>query len=183
MNKVSQRLYVQKFAVKLEHRLLPSRDLGARRHHVEAAGRRRSRRGPKVQENPGPSLPYRVGNVQIPIDRVEEGRLVLVDLLGVKTRDLAPSASRVISVLEVLGRKNEGSEEDATTALQGTSSVVILGLFHGEILSRDVSLDEDKIVHGYLQGRVASPRPLESLLDEGPQGKNGLAANLISAHG
>lgn len=181
-DKVPQRLDVEELGVELEHGLLPTRNLGARRHHADATGRRRWRRRPEIQKNPGPSFPYSVGDVQVPVDCVKESRLVLVDLLSVKARDLAPGAGGVVSVLKVLGRENEGGKKDTATALQGTSSLVIPRLFHGEILSRDVPLDEDEIVHGYLQCRVAGARPLEGLLDEGPQGKNGLVANLVSAN-
>jgi hypothetical protein len=35
-----------------------------------------------------------------------------------------------------------------------------------------VSLDEDQVVQGNLEGRVAGPRSLERLLDEGAEGKH-----------
>lgn len=140
---VPQRLDVKEVGVELEHGLLPGRDLGARGHHADAARRRRSRRWPEIQKDTSPALPYCVGNVQVPADCVEESRLVLVDLLGVQTRDLAPGASRVVSVLEVLGRENERGKEDAAAALQGTRSLVVPRLFHCEVELRNMVLDEN----------------------------------------
>jgi hypothetical protein len=54
------------------------------------------------QDNLLPLLPYRVNNVQFPVDSFEEGHLVGVDLADLEARDLAPCASRVVAVLQVL---------------------------------------------------------------------------------
>lgn len=141
--KVTQRLHVQQIGIEPKHGRFPSRDLRAAWHHANTTRRRGSRRRPKVQEDPGPALPNSVGDVQIPAHGMEESRFVLVDLLGVKARNLTPSTSRVVSVLEIFGGQDQGSEEHATTTLQGSRRLIVLGLFHGEILSRNVFFDQD----------------------------------------
>jgi hypothetical protein len=49
-----------------------------------------------------PFLPNRIGDVEFPVDGLQEGHLVGVDLTDLETRDLAPCASRVVAVLQVL---------------------------------------------------------------------------------
>ena len=46
-----------------------------------------------------PFLPYRINDVQFPVDSFEESHLVGVDFANLETRDLAPCASRVVAVL------------------------------------------------------------------------------------
>lgn len=43
-----------------------------------------------------------LGDMKIPVDSQKKCHLVLVDLEGIKTRDFAPSAGRVVAVLKVL---------------------------------------------------------------------------------
>jgi hypothetical protein len=90
--------------------------------------------------------------VQLPIDGEQEGNLVLVDLVGVETRDLAPRTSRVVTVLEVLGGQNERGEKHAPPTLQGTIRVVIVWLLHGEVVLGNMRLDEDQVIQSYLEG-------------------------------
>jgi hypothetical protein len=49
-----------------------------------------------------PFLPNRVNNVEFPVDSLEESHLVGVDLTNLEARDLAPCASRVVAVLQIL---------------------------------------------------------------------------------
>lgn len=49
-----------------------------------------------------PLLPDRVGDVEFPVDSLQEGHLVGVDLTDLEARDLAPCASGVVAVLQVL---------------------------------------------------------------------------------
>lgn len=98
-------------------------------------------RGSVLQYNLGPTLEDVVGDVELPVDGQQESDLVLVDLVGVETRDLAPGASRVVSVLEILGGQDQSGEEHATTALQGAAGLAIVGLLHGEVVLRHMRLD------------------------------------------
>lgn len=54
------------------------------------------------QDNFLPLLPYRVNNVEFPVDSLEESHLVGVDLTDLEARDLTPCASRVVAVLQIL---------------------------------------------------------------------------------
>jgi hypothetical protein len=49
-----------------------------------------------------PFFPNRISDVKLPIDSLEKGHLVGVDLTDLEARDLAPCASRVVAVLQVL---------------------------------------------------------------------------------
>lgn len=117
-----------------------------------------------------------------PVDREEEGHLVLVDLEGVQAGNLAPGAGRVVAVLKVLGGEDERSQEHAATALERADGVDVVGLLHGEVMAGDVRFDEDEVVEGNLQGGVARSRTAERLLDEGSEGEDALAAHLAAAH-
>jgi len=79
--------------------------------------------------------------MEFPVNGNEESDLVLVDLLGVETRDLAPSASREITILKVLGGKDECGEEHTAPALENTACMNVIGLLHGEVMAGDVWLD------------------------------------------
>jgi len=90
------------------------------------------------------------GNVQLPVDGEEEGDFILVNFLSVQARYLAPSASREVAVLEVLGGQNQSREEHAPTALDGLAGVAVVGLLHRKIPIRHMRLDQYQIVEGYL---------------------------------
>lgn len=49
-----------------------------------------------------PFLPNWIGDVEFPVDGLQEGHLVGVNLTDLEARDLAPCASRVVAVLQVL---------------------------------------------------------------------------------
>jgi hypothetical protein len=55
-----------------------------------------------TKDNLLPLLPDRVSDVELPVDSLEESHFVSVDLADLEARDLAPSASRVVTVLQVL---------------------------------------------------------------------------------
>lgn len=55
-----------------------------------------------IQQNITPSLEQSISDVQIILCNVEENKLVGVDLLDRKTRDLSPSSIRIVSILEIL---------------------------------------------------------------------------------
>jgi hypothetical protein len=69
----------------------------------DTSGRRRARRRRRVLENyVGPSLEDLVNDMHLPIDCVEKSDFVLVDLLSVKPRNLAPGPGRIVSILKIL---------------------------------------------------------------------------------
>jgi hypothetical protein len=126
-----------------------------------------------------PLLPNRVSDVQLPVHSLEKRHLVGVDLADFEARDLAPCASRVVAILQVLGRENERCKEHATSTLQSTQRG-ILRLGHGEVMLGQMSLDEDQVVQGNLQSGVAGPRSLESLLDESAKGKHSRSRGVLA---
>jgi hypothetical protein len=72
--------------------------------------------------------------MHLPVDCEQKGDLILVDLLGVESRNLAPSSSRIVTVLEIFRSKNQSREEHATTALERAIGMSILGLLHSEVM-------------------------------------------------
>ena len=71
-----------------------------------------------------PLLPYGVDDVEFPVDSLQKGHLVGVDLTDLQARDFAPCASRVVAVLQVLRGKDKRRKEHATSALQSTHGCV-----------------------------------------------------------
>lgn len=124
----------------------------------------------ELQNDVGPALEDGIGDVEAPVDGHQERHLVLVDLVGAETADLAPRARGVVAVLQVLGGQDEGGQEHAAPALEGARSVALVRLLHGEVEAGDVGLDEDEVIERYLECGVASLRPPQGLLDEGAQG-------------
>ena len=120
--------------------------------------------------------------MEVPADGKEKGNLVLVDLLGVESRNLAPSSSRVVSVLEILGGQDQSREEHATTTLESAIGMAVLRLFGSKVVLRNMRFDQNQIVESNLEGRVASPGATQRLLDKGTQRQHGLAAQLTSAN-
>jgi hypothetical protein len=96
-----------------------------------------------LEDDVGPALENGIGDVYPPVDGKEEGHLVLVDLEGVETGNLAPSAGRVVAILQVLGGEDESGEEHAAAALEGADRVRVIGLLHGEVVIGDVWFDQD----------------------------------------
>jgi hypothetical protein len=127
-----------------------------------------------------PLLPNGVSDVQLPVNSLEERHLVGVDLTDLEARDLAPCASRVVAILQVLRRENERCKEHATSTLQSTERG-ILRLGHGEVMLGQMGLDEDQVVQGNLQSGVAGPRSLERLLDESAEGKHSRPRGILAA--
>jgi hypothetical protein len=133
-----------------------------------------------TENNLLPLLPNGVSDVQLPVDSLEERHLIGVDLTDLEARDLAPCASRVVAILQVLRRENERCKEHATSTLQSTERG-ILRLGHGEVMLGQMGLDEDQVVQGNLQSGVAGPRPLERLLDESAEGKHSRPRRILAA--
>jgi hypothetical protein len=134
-----------------------------------------------LQNNLSPSLEDFVCDVQLPVDSKEESHLVLVDLLDGEAGNLAPGTRRVVSVLKVLGGKDQGREEHAPTALKSAVRVAVLVLLGSEATLGNVRLDEDQIVQGDLQRRVTRTGAPKSLLDKGPQREHGSVARFRAA--
>jgi hypothetical protein len=118
-----------------------------------------------------PLLPSWVSDVEPPVDSFEEGHFVSIDLADREARNLAPSTSREVAILQILGCKYKSCEEHAATALQCAQGD-ILGLRHGEIMLRQLRLDQDQVVQRDLQSGVAGTGPAKRLLDEGTKGKH-----------
>lgn len=112
-----------------------------------------------------------VWDVQLPVDRQEESHLILVDLLDIEARDLAPGLCRVVPVLQILGSQNQSSKEHAAPTLETRVLEAIARLFHGEVAGRDMGLDQDQVVQCNRQGGIAGTRALERLLDKLAQRK------------
>jgi hypothetical protein len=55
-----------------------------------------------IQQNITPSLKQSIPDVQVVLSDVKENKLVGVDLLDGKTRDLGPSSIRIVSILQIL---------------------------------------------------------------------------------
>jgi hypothetical protein len=49
-----------------------------------------------------PFLPNRINNVELPVNSLEESHLIGIDLTDFEARDLAPCASGVVAVLQIL---------------------------------------------------------------------------------
>ena len=111
-----------------------------------------------------------IGDVDAPVYSEKKGHLVLVNLQSVQTGDLAPGASGVVAVLEVLGGQDQRREEHAAPALQSADGVGVVRLLHREVVARDVRFDEHQVVEGHLQGRIAGAGAAERLLDKSSQG-------------
>lgn len=97
----------------------------------------------------------------------QEHQLVLVDLQRVQAGDLAPSTGGIVSVLEILGGKDQGGQKHASTTLHGPGDGLLTRLLVGKIWVGHVWLDLDQIIQGHLQGAVARPRTTQGLLDKG----------------
>ncbi len=120
-----------------------------------------------TQHEIGPALKDALGDVQAPVDGLEEGHLVGVDLVRAQSRDLAPGAGRVVAILQVLGGQDQGGQEHAPTTLERPHGRAIFRLGTGEVEGGDAVLDADEVVERHLQGRIAGTRSTERLLDEG----------------
>ena len=129
-----------------------------------------------------PTVVHLVGDVQLPVNREQESHLILVDLLGVKPRNLTPGARRVVAILQILGCQDQSREEHATTALKNATRMAVVRLFHGEVMIRHMGLDQYQIVESNLQCGVTRARAAQSLLDESAQGQNAIAASLSAAN-
>jgi len=106
-----------------------------------------SRRGScwsgESQNNVGPSLEDLVGDVKLPVDRLQKHALVVVDLGSPQSRHFAPGLGRVVAVLQILGRKDESCQKHATTALHTTQHRAISWLLHSKVMFWHMRLDED----------------------------------------
>lgn len=58
-----------------------------------------------------------IGNVELPVDTIEESAFVHVDLGDLESRHLAPRFCRIIAILKVFGGENECGEEHAPSTL------------------------------------------------------------------
>lgn len=131
----------------------------------------------------GPSLEHVVRDVQFPVDREEKGNLILVDFLGVETRDFAPGSGGVVSVLKVFRGQDQCSKKHAAPTLKCTIAVTVFWLFCGKIMFRNVGFNEDEIIQRDLERGVAGAGAAQGLLDEGAQRQDSFAAELVAAHG
>ena len=93
--------------------------------------------------------------MQAPTDGLEKGHLVGVDLRGSQAGNLAPVPSRVIAILQILGRQDESGQEHPTAAMQSPGARAIVRLLLGEVHGRDTVLDADQVVEGHLEGGIA----------------------------
>jgi hypothetical protein len=130
--------------------------------------------GSVLQNDVCPALEGRFGNVKSPANRFKEHQFILIDLQRVKTRDLAPSTGRIVAILQVFGSENQSRKEHATTALHGPADRLVARLL---CLAGHMRLDLDQIIKSHLQRAVASPRPTQSLLDEGAKRQHALATS------
>ena len=130
-----------------------------------------------LQHEIGPASEDGLGHVQAPVDDVEKGHLVDVDLLGREARDLAPGAGRVVAILQVLGRQDQGGQEHAAAALQGPDRGRVVGLLHREVELGHAVLDADEVEERDLEGRVARARAAQRLLDKRLQRQDAAAAD------
>jgi hypothetical protein len=99
----------------------------------------------------GPSLEDLIGNMHLPVDSKQESNFVLVNLFSSESRDLAPGARRIISVLKILGGKDQSSKKHATAALECAVSMSVHRLFHCEIMFRHMRLDENQVIQSNLE--------------------------------
>jgi hypothetical protein len=104
--------------------------------------------------------------MHLPVDSKQESNFVLVNLFSSKSRDLAPGARRIISVLKILGGKDQSSKKHATAALECAVSMSVHRLFHCEIMFRHMRLDENQVIQSNLESRVTCPRAAQGFLDE-----------------
>jgi hypothetical protein len=118
---------------------------------------------------------------QVPVDSGKKRTLIFVYLRDLESRNLAPGTGRVVAVLQPLGGEDKSSEEHAPAALQDPASVRFVGLLHGEVMGRDVRLDQDQIIESHLQCRVARARTAQSLLDELSQRQDTVAGAKVGA--
>jgi hypothetical protein len=134
-----------------------------------------------LENNVSPSLEDTVRNVQLPVHGLQEGHLVLVDLVRVQAGNLTPGAGRVVTVLQVLGCQNKRGKEHAAAALKGLSRVAVVQLLHNEAPAGDMGLDENQVVQSHLQRGVTCPGAAQRLLNKGAQGEHGFASELAAA--
>lgn len=172
---------VSQLRVQSKNELLPAQDLLV--HLSNPARRGRAWRRGVLENDFGPSLEDILRDVKVPANGKEESNLVLVDLLGVESRDLAPSASSVVSVLEILGSQDQSREKHATTTLKCAIGMSVRGLLGRKVVLGNMRLDENQVIERDLEGRVASARATQRLLNKGSQRQHGLASQLTSACG
>lgn len=172
---------VSQLRVQSKDELLPAQDLLVQLSN--SAGRGRAGRRGVLENDFGPSLKDIFGDVEVPANSKEESNLVLVDLLGVESRDLAPSASSVVSVLEILGSQDQSRKKHASTTLKGAIGMSVRGLLSRKVVLGNMRLDENQVIERDLEGRVASARAAQRLLNKGSQRQHGLASQLTSACG
>lgn len=175
-------LDVGQIRVQTQDNLLPLQRLLGNGLGEGARGGRWWRRS-VLEHDLGPPLEDVIRDVQLPVDSKQECNLVLVDLMYIEARNLAPGSRGVVAVLKVLGRENQGREEHAPAALKGPVGVAVLVLLSDKATLGDVGLDKDEVVQRHLQGRVAGARAPKRLLDEGAQRQHGPGAGFRAARG
>lgn len=124
-----------------------------------------------------------VWDVQLPVDRQKKSHLILVDLLDIEARDLAPGLCGVVPILQILGSQNQSSKKHTAPALETRILEAIARLFHGKVASRDMGLDQDQVVQCNRQGGITGTRALERLLDELAQGKSRVRSIAVARAG
>ena len=68
-----------------------------------------------IQQDITPSLEQCISNIQIILCNIEKNEFVGVDIFDREARDLGPRPIRVISVLQILGSDNDGSQKHTST--------------------------------------------------------------------
>lgn len=119
--------------------------------------------------------------MELPVYPLKENSLVCIDLIHAESRHFAPGLGRVVTVLQILGREDERSEEHTSATHESTCSGTICTLFHGEIIHRHMRLDQYKIVERHLKSRVRCSRPSEGLLDVGAKWQYSSSSGSITA--
>jgi hypothetical protein len=88
--------------------------------------------------------------MEFPIHSLQEHHFILINLLGLQTRDLAPSTGGVVPILQVFRCKNQRGEKHTSSALHRSSAWAVAGLFHGEVMVWNVWSDLDEVVESDL---------------------------------
>ena len=134
-----------------------------------------------TKDNFLPLFPNGISDVKFPIHSRKKCHLISIDLAYLQARDLAPGTSRVITILKVLGCKDESSKEHATSTLKCPDGCNVVRLLHGKVMLGHMSPDEHQVVQSDLQSRIACARATQSLLDKSTQGQYATSRRSLTA--
>jgi len=136
---------------------------------------RKLRRG-KSQNDIGPPLEDVVRNVQLPVDTLEKGSLVHVDLGGLQARHLAPCLGRIVAVLQVFRSEDQCGEKHTSAALQSSHGWRIRKLFLCKVAFWHMRHDQNQVVQSDLKCRVAGSGSAQGLFNISPERQNATSA-------